>query len=100
MSNTDAITIRPAYADDDVAVRRLAILDSAEVPARPLLLAEVDGELRAAISLSDGTTIADPFERTAELVVLLQLRGAQRAASTRRRRSAARRRRAARAAFA
>ena len=34
---------------------RLAALDSAAgVPAGPLLLAEVDGELRAALSLSDG----------------------------------------------
>ena len=73
-----SITIRPAYADDDVAVRRLAILDSAEIPAGPLLLAEVDGELRAALSLGDGTAIADPFAPTAELVALLRVRASQR----------------------
>ena len=73
-----SITIRPAYADDDLAVRRLAILDSAEVPAEPLLLAEVDGELRAALSLADGAVIADPFAPTAELLPLLHLRAAQR----------------------
>jgi hypothetical protein len=74
---TEAITIRPAYADDDVAVRRLAALDSAPVPTNPLLLAEVDGELRAAVSLRDGRAIADPFEYTAGLVALLELHAAQ-----------------------
>jgi hypothetical protein len=74
---TDSITIRRAYADDAVAVRRLAALDSAPVPKQPLLLAEVDGEPRAAISLRDGRTIADPFELTAEIVALLELRAEQ-----------------------
>ena len=70
---TPTITIRPAYADDDDALMRLAALDSADtVPARPLLLAEADGELRAALSLSDGRVIADPFRRTADLVELLR----------------------------
>ena len=78
MHTTADITIRPAYADDQVAVRRLAALDSATVPPGPLLLAEVGGALRAAISLRDGRSIADPFERTAELVEVLELRAAQR----------------------
>jgi hypothetical protein len=84
MHTTADITIRPSHADDQVAVRRLAALDSAPVPREPLLLAEVGGELRAAISLRDGARIADPFHRTAQLVELLELRGAQR--STRRQR--------------
>jgi hypothetical protein len=66
------ITIRPAYADDAQALTRLAVLDSAEVPAEPLLLAEADGELRAALSLADGSVIADPFAHTAQLVALLR----------------------------
>ena len=78
MTPPSDITIRPAYADDQVALRRLAALDSATVPPGPLLLAEVGGELRAAISLRDGRSIADPFERTVELVELLELRLAQR----------------------
>ena len=45
------ITIRPGYADDDQALHRLAALDSAAVPAQPLLVAELDGELSAALSL-------------------------------------------------
>jgi hypothetical protein len=69
---TSTITIRTAYSDDDVAVTRLAQLDSADqLPPRPLLLAEVDGELRAALSLRDGSTIADPFFPTVDLLALL-----------------------------
>jgi len=75
--NMNSITIRPAYADDELAIRRLAELDSAGVPEGPLLLAEVEGELRAAISLRDQTVIADPFVRTADLVALLAFNAAQ-----------------------
>lgn len=66
------IMIRPGYGDDHSALARLASLDSAPIPARPLLVAEVDGELRAALSLHDGAAIADPFHPTAELVTLLR----------------------------
>jgi hypothetical protein len=70
------ITIRPAYADDELAVKRLAVLDSAAVPAEPLLLAEADGELRVAMSLADGAVIADPFAPTAQLVALVRTHAA------------------------
>jgi len=74
---TAGVTIRPAYADDDVAVRRLAALDSAPIPKQPLLLAEADGRLLAAVSLRNGAVIADPFEPTADVVALLELRAHQ-----------------------
>lgn len=67
-----SITIRPAYADDQLALIRLAALDSSEVPSAPLLLAEVDGELRAALSLDDGGSIADPFFPTLHLLSLMR----------------------------
>jgi hypothetical protein len=67
----DTITIRRANPAE-AAVARLAQLDSAPAPAGELLAAEVDGELRAAVSLTDGSAIADPFERTVELVELLR----------------------------
>jgi hypothetical protein len=41
-------------------------------PPRPLLLAEVGGELRAALSLTDGSAIADPFFPALHLVSLLR----------------------------
>ena len=67
---THPITIRPAYTEDEPAVRRLAALDSAPVPRGPLMLAEVDGELLVAISADGRKAIADPFHRTLELVAL------------------------------
>jgi hypothetical protein len=71
--NTPEITIRPEYPDDELALFRLATIDSSDTPpARPLLLAEVDGELRAALSLRDGSAIADPFHATAAIVELLR----------------------------
>ncbi|MEA2157724.1 MAG: hypothetical protein QOD66_104 [Solirubrobacteraceae bacterium] len=70
---TPTITIRPAYGDDGSALRALAALDSASgVPEGALLLAEVDGELRAALSVRSRTVIADPFFPTLELVALLR----------------------------
>jgi hypothetical protein len=69
------ITIRFSHPDDTPAVRRLASLDSKPVPGGPLLLAEVAGELWAAVSITgEGPPIADPFRYTAELVTLLQER--------------------------
>ena len=75
-STTASITIRPAYADDRTALRRLAALDSSAVPAEPLLLAEVDDQLRAALSRDDGSVIADPFFPTLDLVELLRTHAA------------------------
>ena len=63
-----AVTLRLGTAADGRALRRLAALDSSEVPAAPVIVAEVGGELRAALSLIDRTVIADPFHPTAELV--------------------------------
>ncbi len=71
---SDPVTIRSAYADDAASLARLAALDSAEVPAGPMLIAEVEGELRAALSLRDGAALADPFVPTVALVRLLRLR--------------------------
>jgi hypothetical protein len=52
-------------------VKRVADLGSSEVPAAPLVLAEVDGEVRAAVSLASGAVVADPFQHTAMIVELL-----------------------------
>ena len=72
----DSVTIRVAHAGDEEALGRLAALDSRHVPAAPVLVAIVDGELRAARSLADGSAVADPFARTADLVALLAAHGA------------------------
>jgi hypothetical protein len=73
----DQITIRSSYPDDGGALHALAALDSAEPIAQPALVAEVGGEIRAALSLDDGTVVADPFIPTEHLVVLLQVHAAQ-----------------------
>jgi hypothetical protein len=72
-----AVTIRYAFPDDARALVRLATLDSREAPSAPVLLAEVEGELWAALSLTDGAVVADPFRRTAALVELLGARANQ-----------------------
>ena len=71
------ITIRRAHPGDDEALRRLAQLDSAEPPGGAMLVALVGDELRAAVSIGGGQTIADPFHPSAELVRLLSARAAQ-----------------------
>lgn len=70
---TSPITIRLATPDDHLGLIRLAALDSADsVPPGRVLLAEVDGELRAALSLADGSSIADPFHATLHVLELLR----------------------------
>lgn len=67
------VSIRLAYPDDAAALRRLAALDSSPTPQDRVLVAEVDGELHAALSLTDGRVVADPFRPTAEMVTLLRV---------------------------
>lgn len=71
------VTLRAARPDDHPEVARLAALDSRSVPSGPLLLAEEDGVLRAALSPATGDAIADPFAPTEHLLALLR-RHAQR----------------------
>ena len=59
-------------------MRRVAERDSRVLPAGELLIAEVDGELRAALSLTTGDIVADPFQPTADVVALLRTRARQR----------------------
>jgi hypothetical protein len=80
-----SVVIRESDHTDLKRLQRLAQLDSARLPERPLVVAEVDGELRAAVSLSDGSVIADPFHRTADLVALAEVRATQHRERLRRR---------------
>lgn len=74
----ETLTIRMAVPTDAAPLRRLAQLDSAPAPAAgPILVAEVGGELRAALPVTGGRAIADPFQRTAELVSMLTARARQ-----------------------
>ena len=72
------VTIRVAGPADDEALARLAELsDSRPAPVGYVLVAEVGGELRAAVSVAGGGTVADPFHPTAALTSLLALRVSQ-----------------------
>jgi hypothetical protein len=66
------VILRRADPSDQVALERLAQLDSRALPTGPHLVAERDGRIDAALSLSSGELIADPFRRTAELCELLR----------------------------
>lgn len=77
-----AVTIRPAFPDEEPVLRRLAALDSQRLPDGPLLVAEVEGDCWAAVQVDGPGAVADPFRHTAELLDLLrrrayQLRGAE-----------------------
>jgi hypothetical protein len=82
MTSADNIIIRRAQDSDSEALRRLAALDSARVPAGDVLVAEVDGELRAALGVPGREVVADPFHPSAGLVELLAARAASVHAST------------------
>jgi hypothetical protein len=92
MSNelNPTITIRRIMTTDaeQAALARLAQLDSTGRLDGPVLGAEVEGRLLAAISMETGEVIADPFRPTSELRAMLKLRVDQLSRDhTRRRRS-------------
>jgi hypothetical protein len=74
---TGPVSARPASPGDADALERLAQLESVHLRPGPMLLAEVDSELRAALSLSDGRVLADPFHPTERLVELLKERATE-----------------------
>src|SRR4051794_32517698 len=76
------LVIRVATRFDDADLRRLAALDSARPLAGPVIVAQSDGRIDAALSLEDGRAIPDPFLPTARLLHVLRApavrpRGAQ-----------------------
>jgi hypothetical protein len=74
ITTAPSVLIRAARGSDGPALARLAALDSAAVPAGELLVAEADGAIVAARSLSSGATVADPFRPTADVLALLAVR--------------------------
>jgi hypothetical protein len=61
----NAYAVRRATEADAVALEQLAGLDSQRPLSGPVLVAEIGGSPAAAISLTDGRVIADPFQHTA-----------------------------------
>src|SRR5262245_12632997 len=73
-----AIAIRLGRVGDHRALERLAALEGRTLPPGSFVLAEVDGEIAAALPLDvNAPVIADPFRRTDQIASLLALRAAQ-----------------------
>ena len=67
-----AVTLRRYSAEDRGPLAHLAALDSSKPPPQPVVVAEVGGELRAALSLNDGSLVANPFHLTGGVADLLR----------------------------
>jgi hypothetical protein len=65
------VTLRSARAEDAEALAALAALDSSHAPGGAVIVAEVAGELWAALSLDDGHAVANPFRPSGELTFRL-----------------------------
>jgi hypothetical protein len=76
-ADSRSVMLRIGCPTDEKNLARLAAFDSAEPLLPPVLVAEVTGKALAALSLSDGSVIADPFAPTAGLIELLRARGRQ-----------------------
>jgi hypothetical protein len=68
----DSVLLRTARADDEEDLIRLAELDSARPLAGPTLVAEEMGVIVAALCLSSGRAVANPFVPSLHLVELLR----------------------------
>ena len=73
----ELVSIRRLGADDAAAAEALAGRDSSSVPDGDLLGAALHGRLIAAVSISTGESIADPFVPTADVRSLLERRAAR-----------------------
>jgi hypothetical protein len=73
----ESVVLRLCSVHDDDALARLALLEGRPEPRGRYVLAEVDGEIVAAVPLRGGEPLSDPFRPTAHLLPLLRLRAAQ-----------------------
>ena len=74
LASREHLVLRRSASWDAEALTRLAQLDGASNPTGPMLVAELSGEIVAAVPFEGGRAIADPFRPTAELVELLRTR--------------------------
>jgi hypothetical protein len=84
-SADESITLRLSRSSSDPSIERLAALESRKAAKGAHLVAEVDGEVVAALSLARGEFLGDPFRPTAHLLPLMRRRAAQLFAAPRRR---------------
>ena len=67
-----SLTLRRATDDDAAALARLVELEEAVPLTGAVLLAELDGQVLAAVSVREDRAVADIFRPTAELVAMLR----------------------------
>jgi hypothetical protein len=73
----EAVTLRLCCVGDDNTLDRLAVLEGVPVPKGRHVVAEIGGQVVAAMPLAGGRPLGDPFRFTAHLFPLLELRVAQ-----------------------
>jgi hypothetical protein len=73
----EPVALRLCRVSDDDVLERLATLEGRQVPSGRFLVAEVRGEIVAALPLLGGEPLRDPFKPTMHLLPLLKLRAAQ-----------------------
>ena len=74
MYSANAYPIRRSHEADTDPLRRLAELDSQRPLEGPALIGYIGGRPAAAVSLTDGRVVADPFENTVHLTQILRMR--------------------------
>ena len=67
-----AAAVRFAHPDEVGTLRRLAQVDDAPELAGEILVATIDADVVAALSLDDGRVVANPFVLTSDAVELLR----------------------------
>lgn len=73
----DQVTIRLSTEDETWAIERLAALEARPLPVGSMLVAEVRGQIVAALPIRGGEPLANPFRPTTHVVSLLRLRREQ-----------------------
>jgi hypothetical protein len=68
------IRVSTAEDDDSGSLDGLAARSGATAPSGPVMLAEIDGEPVAAVTLAEGTAFEDPCRSDASILTLLRLR--------------------------
>jgi hypothetical protein len=66
------LIIRTPEQDERGSVERLALLDDRRTPEGELLVAEVDGELWAAVAIQTGDGVSDPFRPSDPVLSVLK----------------------------
>jgi hypothetical protein len=73
----EVVALRLCNVHDDATLEQLALLEGRPAPQGRFVVAEIGGEVVAALPLRGGAPLADPFRPTAHLLPLLRLRASQ-----------------------